>query len=643
MKLPRVADYIASRLSEKGMSDVFLVTGGGAMHLNDAFGRHPDFKVTCCHHEQACAMAAESYYRSSNKPAVLNVTTGPGGINAMNGVWGAFVDSCSMFVVSGQVKLSTYSGYYDLPMRQLGDQEVNIIDLVKPITKFAITVTDAKDIGWIMDKALYVMNLGRPGPVWIDVPIDISSQQIDPTTLDRWSKDHVELIRNPSIHPSVKYDLENYSYVRTQRLELNDPEAYNDSTVYADNLVLQAGILLKDIKTAKRPVLFAGNGIRFSGQTESFLELAQRLGVPIVSGWNAHDIIPTSHPCYAGRPGTVGDRAGNFTVQNSDLLVVFGSRLNIRQISYNYKNFAKNAHVYLIDIDRSELDKPTFNGLINVKIHEDLRAFMPSLLMQSENWEPKIEHHGWLGWCREKVDRYPVVLPEYQHKDECFNPYKFIHDFSKDWAENDIIVTGNGSACVIPFQCAEIKPNQRLYTNSGDASMGYDLPAAIGSAIANPDKRIICLAGDGSIMMNLQELQTIQTLNLNIKIIVLNNNGYLSIKQTQKNYFSDCEFGTEEGNGVGFPDFAKVAESFEIPSGTVRTMNDWSNFQDLLNRDGPCLIDVYLDPDQVFAPKLAAKKLADGSMLAPSLENMSPFLSDEEMKENMIGDDEYNA
>lgn len=639
MKLPRVADYITSRLSEKGMSDVFLVTGGGAMHLNDAFGRNPQFKVTCCHHEQACAMAAESYYRSSNKPAVLNVTTGPGGINAMNGVWGAFVDSCSMFVVSGQVKLSTYSGYYELPMRQLGDQEVNIVELVKPITKFAITVENAEDIRWIMDKALYVMSLGRPGPVWIDVPIDISSQTIDPSALQGWSVDHTELIRNSSIHPTVKYDLENYSFIRTQRVELNDPELYIDSTVYADHLSMYCNVLLQDIKKAKRPVLFAGNGIRFSGQTEAFLELAVRLGVPIVSGWNAHDIIPTSHPCYAGRPGTVGDRAGNFTVQNADLLIVFGSRLNIRQISYNYKNFAKNAHIHIIDIDRSELDKPTFNDLgIGMKIHEDLKVLMPSLLQHTEKWEPKIEHHGWLGWCREKVDRYPVVLPEYQHGESFLNPYKFIHEFSKDWEENDIIVTGNGSACVIPFQCAEIKPNQRLYTNSGDASMGYDLPAAIGAAIANPDKRIICLAGDGSIMMNLQELQTIQTLDLNIKLIVLNNNGYLSIKQTQKNYFSDNEFGTEDGNGVGFPDFAKVGESFEIPSETVRTMNDWSNVQDMFSRASPCLIDVHLDPNQIFSPKLAAKKLEDGSMLAPSLENMSPFLSDEEMKQNVIDD-----
>jgi acetolactate synthase-1/2/3 large subunit len=636
----RVADYIASRLSEEGMNDVFLVTGGGAMHLNDAFGRHPDIEVTCCHHEQACAMAAESYYRSSNKPAILNVTTGPGGINAMNGVWGAFVDSCSMFVVSGQVKLSTYSGYYELPMRQLGDQEVNIVDLVKPITKFAITVTDPNDIRWIIDKALYVMNLGRPGPVWVDVPIDVSSSQINPSLLRGWPKDHVELSRSPSIHPSVKYDLEHFSYARSQMIDFKKFDRDADTGVIGTNLSMMANLMLNDIESAKRPVLFAGNGIRFSGQTDAFLELAVRLGIPIVSGWNAHDIIPTSHPCYAGRPGTVGDRAGNFTVQNADLVIVLGSRLNIRQISYNYKNFAKNAHVYMVDIDRSELDKPTLNDLISVKIHEDLAVFMPFLMEKTEEWKPKIEHHAWLGWCREKVDRYPVVSGNL-HTEHYLNPYKFIHDFSKEWEEDDIIVTGNGSACVIPFQCAEIKPNQRLYTNSGDASMGYDLPAAIGAAIANPDKRIICLAGDGSIMMNLQELQTIQTLNLNIKIIVLNNNGYLSIKQTQKNYFSDCEFGTEPGNGVGFPKFARVGESFDINSVIVRNITDWksSYVKQLLTSNNPALIEVMIDPNQQFAPKLMAKKLADGSMLAPSLENMFPFLSDEEMRENMIGDD----
>lgn len=617
----RVADYIVYRLAEIGIEHAFLVTGGGAMHLNDAVGRSTMTPI-CFHHEQAAAMAAESYYRSSLKPCLLNVTTGPGGINAMNGVYGAYVDSCQMFVLSGQVKLETYSGYHGLPMRQLGDQEVRIVDMVEPITKFSVVVTDAKDIRRVMDQAIWAMQEGRGGPVWVDVPIDISSTQIDPNELDGWSHDKM-LVPYQAFSQNLRYNI-----------EVKHHKVNNSNTEYAS--------LVRDLKTAKRPVLFAGNGVRFSGQYENWLKLAEQLGIPAVTGWNAHDLLPSDHPCYAGRPGTVGDRAGNFTVQNADLVIVLGSRLNIRQVSYNYKNFAKNAMIYHVDIDETELIKPSMISGTRVRISRNLKDFIPELLNVTSNWVPTLEHGSWLQWCRERVEKYPVVQPEYKHQATFLNPYKYIYNFSKLWNEDDIIVTGNGSACVIPFQCAQIKKNQRLYTNSGDASMGYDLPAAIGAAIANPDKRIICLAGDGSIMMNLQELQTIVTYNLNIKIVILNNQGYLSIKQTQENYFADNCFGTNADNGVGFPRFARVGEAFDIPSFTIRNVIDLTanHFMRLLEDKNPCLFDVFVDPDQVFAPKLAAKKLADGSMLAPSLENMSPFLSDEEMKENMIGDND---
>ena len=614
----RVADYVAQRCVEAGASHVFLVTGGGAMHLNDAFGRNKSLTPVCFHHEQAAAMAAESYFRVSNKLAVLNVTTGPGGINALNGVYGAYVDSLGMLVVSGQVKDETYLKNYPIPLRQLGDQEVDIVSMAKPVVKYATTLHNAKHIRKVMDYAVFLATNGRPGPVWVDIPVDVSSTQINPIELEGWNGDLDELIDCPDITPNTLSELKELQSLQTFDTDI--------------------AVILDKLKTAKRPVLFAGAGVRISGQYENFVKLAQRLGIPVVSGWNAHDVVPNSNAYYAGRPGTVGDRAGNFTVQNADLLIVLGSRLNIRQVSYNHKNFAHRAFKIQVDADRAELDKPTLHT--DLKIHGDLKEFIPALLTALEGYTTPTQHTEYLNWCKERVQRYPTVLAEYKHTATHVNPYAFVSEMIEHLKEDDIVVTGNGSACVISFQTAVLKEGQRLYTNSGDASMGYDLPAAIGACIARGGKRIICLAGDGSIMMNLQELQTVVGYNLPVKIVVLNNDGYLSIKQTQHNYFSDNVFGTCPADGVTIPNFVNVAKAFGIDAYRVETIDHWrsDDVQGALDHPGPALIEVMCDPAQVFAPKLVAKKLADGSMLAPSLENMSPFLSDEEMAENTLKD-----
>jgi acetolactate synthase I/II/III large subunit len=614
----RVADYIAQRCVEAGARHVFLVTGGGAMHLNDAFGRNKSLTPVCFHHEQAAAMAAESYFRVSNKLAVLNVTTGPGGINALNGVYGAYVDSLGMLVISGQVKDETYLKNYPIPLRQLGDQEVDIVSMAKPVVKYATTLHNAKHIRKIMDYAVFLATNGRPGPVWVDVPVDVSSTQINPTELEGWDGNLDELINSPDITPNTVLELK----------ELRASQTFDTDIA----------VILDKLKSAKRPVLFAGAGIRISGQYTNFVKLAQRLGIPVVSGWNAHDVVPNSNPYYAGRPGTVGDRAGNFTVQNADLLIVLGSRLNIRQVSYNHKNFAHRAFKIQVDADRAELDKPTLHT--DLKIHGDLKEFIPALLTALEGYATPAQHTEYLNWCKERVQRYPTVLEEYKHTDTHVNPYAFVSELIKHLKEDDIVVTGNGSACVISFQTAVLKEGQRLYTNSGDASMGYDLPAAIGACIAQGGKRIICLAGDGSIMMNLQELQTVVGYNLPVKIIVLNNDGYLSIKQTQHNYFSDNVFGTCPADGVTIPNFVNVARAFGMDAYRVETIDHWRSdtVQGSLDHSRPALIEVMCDPATIFAPKLVAKKLADGSMLAPSLENMSPFLSDEEMADNTLKD-----
>ena len=608
----RVADFIASKLSEAGASDVFMVTGGGAMHLNDAFARNKAFKVTCFHHEQGAAIAAEAYCRLSGKFAVLNVTSGPGGINALNGVFGAYVDSIGMVIVSGQVKAETYSRNYALPMRQLGDQEVDIVSMATPATKYAVTLHDPIETRAVVEKAIFLTRYGRPGPVWIDVPVDVQGALVNPKKLKGFNVN--DLIFDPHVSENAKAELSQLQLDRVLDKECK-------------KIVSRLGI-------AKRPVLFVGTGVRISGTHTQFLQLMERLNIPVVTGWNAHDLLNYDSPFYAGKPGTVGDRPGNFAVQNSDFLLVLGCRLNIRQISYAWNNFAPNAFKVMVDVDSNELEKHTLN--IDLKVHARLQEFIPSLLSHTLGYAPSEEHLQYLKWCKSKIQKYPVVLPEYKNNKSSLNPYLFMDWFFKSIPPNALVIAGNGSACVIGFQAAKIRLGQRLFTNSGNASMGYDLPAAIGASIASGNNVVYCLAGDGSLMMNLQELQTMKHYKLPIKIIVINNNGYHSIRQTQNAYFPDNFVGVGPDDGVSFPDFLEVAKAFKIPSMRVSTSDGLQDaiFEDLFTGDKSALIEVMIDPSQNFSPKLASRKLDDGTMLSPSLEDMSPFLDSIEMLEN---------
>jgi len=613
----RVADYIAQRSVEVGARHVFLVTGGGAMHLNDALTRHKKLTPVFFHHEQSAAMAAESYYRLINKIVVLNVTTGPGGINALNGVYGAYTDSLSMLVVSGQVKNETYLKNYKTNLRQLGDQEVDIVSMVKPITKYAVTVKDPREIKDIMDKAIYFLTNGRPGPVWIDVPIDVQGSLIDPNELKGFDGNIKKLVNDPGVTGNTK-------------LELTTKSNLNDKTF---------DIIFEKLKKSSRPVILAGTGVSISKMSKQFLKLIKKLKIPIVTGWNAHDLISNDNEYYAGKPGTVGDRPGNFTVQNSDLLIVLGCRLNIRQISYNRKAFAPKAFKIMIDIDQAELDKPTLK--IDYKIKADLKNFIPIFIqkIQDVNYTCTKEHKKYLMWCKERVIEYPVVLPEYVNKkNKKINPYAFTDELFNLLDKDDVVITGNGSACVITFQAAKIKQGQRLYTNSGSASMGYDLPASIGAAIAKKGKRIICLAGDGSLMMNLQELQTMQGYNLPIKVFILNNEGYVSIKQTQEAYFSDNISGVGPKSGVSMPNFIELGKALNIPNIKVTKLSQLSSskFLKMLNDNKSGIFEIIIDPNQGFSPKLTSRKLDDGTMVSPSLHDMSPFLDKDELAKNIF-------
>ena len=591
----KVSDYMADFLAAAGVTDVFLITGGGAMHMNDSFGKHPQLRCTFFHHEQACSIAADSYFRLSNRLPVVNVTSGPGGTNAITGVYGAWVDSMAMLVISGQVKWETVVRSTDLPLRQLGDQELDIVPLVKPITKYAEMVTDPQSIRYHLERALHTATSGRPGPVWLDVPLNVQGALVDLESLPRYK-----------------------------------PE--NTSPVFETDLDSACAEILRRIEAAERPVILAGTGVWLSGRHDEFLRLLDKLRIPVTTAWNSNDLVADDNPWYCGRPGTVGDRPGNFTVQNADFLLVLGCRLNIRMVSYNWKAFARAAFKAVVDIDATELKKPTVKP--DLPVHADVRDVMRKLLQL--DYKPSSRHPKWLEWCKERRRRYPVVLPEYW-KSSAVNNYCFVQTLFEELEENDVVVTGNGSACVITFQAAIVKKGQRIYHNSGCATMGWDLPGAIGAALVRRGKRVICIAGDGSIQMNLQELQTVVGNKLPIKLFLLNNNGYLSMKQTQQNFFSGRILGSDPQSGVTFPDFSKLAPAYGFPYRSCRTHAELrERIRATLDGDGPQFCEMFLDLGQVFAPKLASRQLPDGRIISPAPEDMAPFLPREELAENML-------
>lgn len=596
-KIMKLSDYVAQKIVDLGIQHVFMVTGGGAMHLNHSIGSNKNIDCVFNHHEQACAIAAEAYYRVNNKLALVNVTSGPGGTNAITGVYGAFVDSIGMVVLSGQVKYETTVRSTGLPLRQFGDQELDIEELIRPITKYSQMVTDPLTIRYHLEKAFYLAKAGRPGPCWLDIPLDVQGAQIEP-----------------------------------EKLLGFDPKELHESW---KNKELQgiAREILERIQNSSRPVILVGNGVRLSGQYEAFLALVAKLNIPVVTAWNSHDIISNDHPNYAGRPGTVGDRGGNFVTQNADLLLILGSRLNIRQVSYNWKSFAREAFKIWIDIDELELKKPSV--IPDMAVHADLVELLPLLAASTYSGRPK-SHDEWMSWAKSCLLRFPVVLPEYWDNAQV-NPYCFMEALFQMLPENQIVVAGNGSACVTGFQAAVIKRGQRLWTNSGCATMGYDLPAAIGAHKAANLQPVVCLAGDGSIMMNLQELQTIAGAKLPIKIFILNNNGYVSIFQTQRNFFNGIEIGGGPKSGVTFPSFERLSAAFEIPYAKATKHNEMT---DAINATmivhGPAICEVIIDEHIPFAPKLGARQHVNGKITSPPLEDLSPFLPRDILTQNMF-------
>ena len=587
-----VSDQIAKYIKKKGVDQVFTVTGGGAMFLNKAFHETYGKSVCYMHHEQACAMAAEGYARIKNKPAVVNVTSGPGGINALNGVFGAFTDSIPMIIISGQVKNETLvRSYSDKNLRQLGDQEAKIEDIAKPICKYVVGIKKISQLAKELPKALFEASNGRPGPVWIDIPADI-----------QMAREKVKFRE----HKNVK-KINNLKY---------------------KNIFQELNVLLQN---SKRPLILAGTGVRLSSTTNNLIKFSKKFSIPITTAWT-HDIIESKSKFFAGRPGTIGTRPGNFCLQNADLVIVLGSRLNIRQTGFNFSGFAKNAKIVHVDIDKSELNKFYLNT--HMKINMDLRNFFnlaSKYLYKNDNKKILSE---WVAWCKRVKEKYSIKNEKFsKDKKGLLNPYRAMFKISDLLKEGDKIVCGNASACIIPFQSLEIKKNQRLFSNSGSASMGYDLPAAIGAAIADnksDNSRVICIAGDGSLQMNIQELQTLASLNLNLKIFLINNEGYLSIKSTHQNFFGEV-FGSDPDSGIDFPNFVKIAKAYGINAYKISSYRSLNELDSILNKKEPALIELMVDTEQEFCPKLKSRMDDNGNFITPELDDMYPFLKREDI------------
>ena len=587
----KVSDLIFKHLVEKhSIRHCFLVTGGGAMHLNDSIGHTEGLTYICNHHEQASAIAQEGYFRASGKMCVTNVTTGPGGTNAITGGLGQHADSIPANYISGQIKTVTYKNTYpDIPLRQLGDQEADIVAVVTPITKYAKTVTEPTEILYELDKAMYLALNGRPGPVWLDIPLDVQAAMIDETNLRTFVPEE-----------------EKWPYA-----EINK----------------QLDELLERLAKAKSPVIYVGNGVRLAEREKQFITLAERLDVPVVTAISGSDIIWYNHPLCFGKPGICGDRIGNIMTQNSDLLIILGTRLSLRQLSYAYDLFAPKAYKVMVDVDEAEMHKPTLK--IDLPIHADLRYVIDALLEKTEG--KTYDFAAWKKWGRTIESKLPTLFDDNPDMPGYTNSYKFADELFKQLESGDVVVTGNGTAYTCTYQAMKVKEGVRVFANQGCAAMGYDLPAAIGAVTANENGKTILVTGDGSLQMNLQEFQTLLTYKMPLKVFVLENESYLAIKMTQKAFFGGKFTGSNPASGVICPNLEKIAAAYGIPYLSISENGE--KLQQVIAKtlatEGPVICEVHMHPEQTLFPKSATimdKKT--GKMSSAPLEKMAPFVSE---------------
>lgn len=598
----KLSDYVVRFVADQGVKHVFLVTGGGAMHLNQSLGSHPAIKAICNSHEQASAICAEGYAKATNHLGVCMVTTGPGGTNAVTGVAGAWLDSTPTLFLSGQVKRPDRMFDKDgrpLGMRQLGVQEVDIVSIIKPITKYAVTILDPNDIRYHLEKAVYLAFHGRPGPVWIDIPLDVQASPIEPSLLR--SFDPAELAVAP-----------------------NDGSLKNEVTR-----------LIQKLNQAQRPLLFAGNGIRLAHAEKEFEQLRMLLRIPTVATWCAADLVPSNDPLYVGRPGSVAARGANFALQNSDFLLAIGVRLDFAITGYAPQNLARGAHKAVVDIDEAELKK--LHPHVQQPIRADAKQFLAELWNQKDSIRLS-DHSAWDARCADWKTRYPVVTEEHRKPTGPVSVFHLAEVIGTEVKPQDRLVVGNsGSAIEIYLLAFPTLHSQRLFHTAGLGAMGYAIPMAIAVATANPGREVIAVDGDGGFMFNIQELETIRRLRLPIKFFVLNNDGYSSIRASQKAYFGEATLGSDKSNGLTIPDLTQVGTAFGLSSTTIKNQQNLrADVRRILNMKGPVVCDVNVLPDEVRAPRLQSYQKPDGSFVSKPLEDLFPFLPREEFLANMI-------
>ena len=595
----KLSDYMADFLVNEGITQVFEVVGGGAIHMDDAFGHKEGLYVTYHHHEQAAAIAAEAYARVLNKPAAVCVTSGPGATNALTGCLCAYMGSMPMLIFSGQVRYPLTVEALKLDLRTNGEQEFDICRSAKGMTKYCEMVKKPEDIKYCMQKALYLATTGRPGPCWLDMPLDIQASTIETDDLREFNPIEEGYVDKPDF----------------------------DHKVIAD--------IIERIKNSERPVLYVGQGVRQSGGYDDCMKLIDFLGIPVTTGMASLDAVPNDHPLYAGRPGATGDRPGNFAVQNSDLFISIGSRLSYKQTGYNTDTWARGAYKIMVDIDPNELKRDYLH--IDTPICADAKDFICAML--DELKKPLPRHEKWIAQCKKWIEKYPVVTPDrYEIPDGRGSIYVFYDVLSKLMPEGATYVTTSGNSRVVCRQAATIKDGQRVIVNHSTSPMGYCLPASIGTCIANEKKPVVLITGEGGFQMNLQELQTIKQNNLPVHVIVINNEGYHSIRITQNSFFKNrthVGIGEESGD-LSFPDISKIAYAYDYPYFESRNLNDLEDtLKAFLSHDGYCLCQVFVTKTQFTAPKASSKRLPNGQMISAPLEDMAPFLDREELKENM--------
>lgn len=596
MNTIRVSEYVIDRVAREGVKHVFIVSGGGGMFLLDSIGRRKDIEYICNHHEQASALAAEAYPRITGNLGVAMITTGPAGTNALTGVMCAWTDSIPLLVISGQARSTHLVG--DTGLRQRGFHEANISKIVETVTKYAVTVRDPKQIAYHMDKAIFLAKNGRPGPTWVDLPVDIQGAMVEPGKLERFDaqKEFPEMFARKPI-PEIK-----------QIVEL--------------------------LKQARRPILLAGHGLKLTNQQQAFLDLAEAYGIPVATTRSTFDIIHADHPLRAGFVGIYGQRAANFAVQNSDLVLVLGSRLVFLVVGYETHLFAREAKKIVVDIDPTQLKHALIK--VDVPVLADLREFMPQL-RQALKQETLPDWSPWVKKIQHWREIFPNVTPAMRAQEKYVNPYHFYDVLSEEMSADQMMIWDQGVAFYASSVAFRVKKGQKSFSNVGFTPMGYGLPAAIGACFANGKKPLVCVHGDGGLQMNVQELQTVWHHKLPIKLFVFSNEGYTSIKHTQQQYFSSFFVGSDPGSGVTCPDTLKIAAGYQLPA--IRVENHSTLRQAIrqaLDTEGPFVVDVLVDPLAPTEPRVRSERLPDGKMVSKPLEDMAPYLDRDLFHKEMI-------